>query len=145
MTASDTLTLPAISAALVAAGVGQATAAATDWFIVFQALQDSAPAATKTIADRQICLYETPGLPPEERLSLDYPGVQVRVRGKPDDYTAVRAKLQDAFNALHSQEVAIGTEFVLFECQNSGPIQLGPDDKRRPHLAQNYRSTRQRP
>lgn len=140
------ITLEDIRAALVNANVGQITASNTDWFIYIGYLQDSPQTgAAKTIADRAICLYETPGEPPQELWAIDYPGVQIAVRGAPDDYQAARAKLQAIFDALHAEEVAIGSDYVYFTCLNSGPIPLGNDDLRRPKLAQNYSVMRNRP
>lgn len=126
-----------IATALVSAGVGQMTSNGTDWFIYKGYLQEG--------PDRAICLYETPGPAPEELWAIDYPDFQVRVRGKLDDYQAVRAKMQSVFFALHDQNAAIGAGYVYCFCKESGVIPLGQDEKRRPNIANNYRVMKNRP
>lgn len=140
-------TLDDISAALVAAGVGQITDSSADWMIYTGALQDSdvTVTGTKMIADRAIALYESPGLPAEEKWAIDFPSFQVRARGKQDDYQAVRAKMTDIFNALHAQETALGTAYVYCYCQQSAPMPMGQDEKRRQHFVLNFRVMRDRP
>lgn len=86
-----------------------------------------------------------PGLAAEEGFAMDYPDFQVRVRGAPDGYQAARAKLQAIFDALHGNEAAIGADYVLVYCKQSGVTPLGQDEKRRPHIAQSYRVTKNRP
>ena len=137
MSAVGTQTLDGVQAALIAAHVGQKTSSADDWMIYKGDLPDQ--------PDRAICIYETPGRPPLEAWAIDYPSVQLVVRGTVDDYTAVRNKIQDAFNALHAQETAIGAAFVYFYAINSGPLPMGKDEKRRISLAWNFRSMRNRP
>lgn len=138
---AGTDTLDSVQTALVNAGVGQKTRSSDDWFVYKGFLQDGA----SICADRAICLYETPGTPPLEAWAIVYPGVQVSVRGKPDDYTAVRTKIQEIFDALHSNEVAIGADFVYFYARQSGPLSLGRDERRRPMLSWNFRSMRNTP
>lgn len=125
-----------ISSRLVAAAVGQITSSGTDWMI-YQGYMQDAP-------DRAICLYETPGEAPLEAWDVDYPGFQVRVRGKADDYEQVRTKLQAAFTALHAQDALIGAAYVYVYARHSGAMPLGQDEKRRPALVQNYRVMKSR-
>lgn len=125
-----------IATALVTAGIGQITSNATDWFIFRGYFQDA--------PDRAICLYETPGVPPEEGLAIEYPGLQVRARGTLDDYQAARLKMQEIFDFLHGGEAAIGAAYVYFYAVQSGVIPMGQDANRRPHIVQNYRSMRSR-
>lgn len=132
-------TLDKVSASLVAQGVGQSTAFGTDWFIVQGYSQDG-----DGFADRQIIIAEYAGPPALNRWAIDYPNVQVSVRGKADDYQAVREKIQDVFDALHEQEVYLGANFVYMESKN-GPIPMGVDEKKRPRLAWNFASMRNRP
>lgn len=142
---AGTDTLDSVQTALTNAGVGQKISSASDWMIFKGNMNDSDPASSPTVADRAICLYETPGLPPLEAWALVYPGVQVVVRGKPDDYTAVREKIQDIFEVLHAGEVAIGSAFVYFYSRQSGPLSMGRDERRRPTLSWNFRSLRDTP
>lgn len=132
-------TLDSISAALVTAGVGQ-TDTRQDWAIYQGFMEDGAP-----VADRCICLIETPGEAPLEAWLIVYPSVQVTVRGNADDYSAVKQKCQDIFSALHANEVAIGGAFVYFYSKQSAPISMGRDEKRRPKMAWNFRSMRNTP
>lgn len=128
-----------VSAAMVADGIGHVTPAdGTDWMI-YQGYLQAAP-------DRAICLTETPGKPPEPGLELDYPGLQVRVRGKADDYQAARAKMQAIFLFLHANNevVTLGGAYVYCYATQSGPIPLGQDENRRPHLAWNFKLMKQR-
>lgn len=145
-TGSDTL--DCVAAALVAAGVGQQAVSAIAWMIYIGAMQDDEPGGT-AFNDAAICLYETPGLVPEEGLALDYPAVQVRVRTTPDGYTAGRQKMQDVYDALHANETPIktgaSTPFVYFYAQQSAPIGMGMDVRRRHSFVWNFRSMRNRP
>ena len=137
---AGTATLDSVQTALINAGVGQKTNSANDWMIFKGFLQDGDP-----VADRAICLYETPGTPPLEAWAIDYPGVQVVVRGRADDYTAVRGKIQDVFTALHAREINISADFVYFYARQSGPLSMGRDERRRPSLSWNFRTMRNRP
>src|ERR1051326_5717979 len=93
-----------VGAALVAANLGHTDAGPTDWQIYFAYMQDQ--------PDRSICIYESGGEVPETNWSLDRPHFQIRVRGKADDYQAVRAKAQEIFGVLHSGEAALGADYV---------------------------------
>lgn len=136
-----TETLDAVSASLVAQGVGQITASATDWFIV-QGFSQDGPG----FADRQIIISEYGGVPPLNRWAITYPKVQVVVRGKTDDYQAVREKIQDVFNALHEQEGYLSPPaFVWMKAIQSGPIPMGMDEKKRVRLGWNFESMRNTP
>lgn len=141
---TGTDTLDKVQAALIAAGAGQNTSSGTDWMIYKGAMQDAASGNGK-IADRAICLYETPGQPPLEAWKIDYPGVQIVVRSGPDDYTAARLQFQLIFDALHSQEVNISSDFVIFNATHSAPLAMGYDERRRWRGAWNFRSMRNRP
>lgn len=141
---SGTNNLDAVSAALVTAGVGQITARATDWFIEQGYMSDGVPGV-----DRAIAIYETPGEAPLEAWLIDYPGFQVVIRGSENDYAVVRQKMQDAFEALHANEAPITvtspTSFVYFYGRQSAPISMGRDELKRPKMAWNFRSMRNRP
>lgn len=117
-----------ITAALDAAGV---TGGSTGWTAQRWHMQDT--------PDQAVAVYETGGGVPEERLALDSPGFQIRVRGAADDFRSPRQKLLDVFNALHSQEANIGGAYVFVYAVQSGPIPMGMDEKRRPEFVQNYR------
>lgn len=142
---AGTDTIDSVQTALINAGVGQKTNSATDWMLYKWTMQDSDPAATQKIADRAICIYDSPGMPPEEGMMIDYPDIQIVARGRPDDARAVREKMQEIFAALHAQEPDIGSAFVYFYAKHSAPLSLGIDERRRYKMSYNFRSMRNRP
>ena len=133
-------TLDAVRNYLIAQGVGQGDSK-VDWPIFVGVMQDGAPG----VADRAICLYETPGMPADPAWKITYPSMQVMLRGKPDEYTGLRNKAQEVFNALHGADEVLGTAFVYFYCKQSAPIQMGQDERRRMSMAWNFRSERNTP
>lgn len=141
-----TSTLDGVTVALVAASLGQITDPAADWFISQGYMPDGTPGA-----DRVIAIYDTPGSPPERGTlnPLDYPGVQVKVRGGEYDYKLVRDRIQEIYMALNEQEAAINPEtaspFIYFYSQQSASMSMGRDERKRPMLAWNFRSMRYRP
>ena len=101
--------------------------------------------------DQVVALFEAPGRPPEpspglvpKDISLRYPQVQVRVRGKVNDYPAARAKLQRIFDYLHAliNTVQGGATYLYFLAA-SDPLPLGEDATGRPELTQNYNLARE--
>lgn len=137
--------LEQIKASLIA-GIAdlQDTDSTKDWFITVGGMLDSAltDAPAKAVADRQVTIYETPGGPPDPSWSVVYPDFQIAVRGKPNDYFAVRNMIEKIWQQLHSNENPLGNQWVYFEAKHSGPIPLGFDEKKRPRLAWNFRSMR---
>lgn len=141
-----TNTLDAVAHALVAANLGQITSLNADWFISQGYMPDGPPGV-----DRAIAIYDTPGRPPERGSlnPLDYPSVQVTVRGGEADYQAIRDKIQAIYMTLNEQEAAIttvtGSPFIYFYSQQSAPLSMGRDERKRPKLSWNFRSMRYRP
>lgn len=121
-----------VIAALVAANIGQVTGNG-DWRLRAGYLQAE--------PDRSICVYEAGGMPPEAGQPVDYPKIQIRVRGNEDDYQVVRQKLQDIYNLLHSCDAptVLGPTYVYCYAIQSGPLPLGQDENRRPELVWNFR------
>lgn len=121
-----------ISAAMVTAGLGQIADETADWMIREGYLQAG--------PDRSICLYAAGGPPPETGLAVGYPGVQVRVRGKANDYDAVQQKEAAIFAFLHAGNAPIqfGTGYVFCYAKTSAPLPMGQDENRRPALVRNY-------
>lgn len=140
-------TLLAVQGSIVNAGLGQKTDSGEDWMVYLGALPDASPEGLDMkVASRAICLYETPGGVPEEFWAITYPGVQVVVRGAPNEYAEPRNKIQDIFNQLQSNEAAlVGDAFVYFNATHSGPLSLGMNEKRILRLAWNFRSMRNTP
>lgn len=138
--------LKQVQASLVAANIGQITDSSADWMIYRYNLPDATPTgqAAKPVADRAICLYETPGRPPLEAWKIDYPGFQVRVRGTNFGWEEARNKIQAIFEQLHANEPALGTDWVYFYGVGSGPMSLGRDTENRPSFVWNFRAMRNR-
>lgn len=124
-----------IAAALIAAvpPLGQKTASSTDWFI-YEGYMQEAP-------DRAICIYQAGGRPPETGQPVDYPTIQIKVRGQANDYQAVQAQEAAIYKLLHATAapILLGSAYVYCYAVQSGPLSLGQDTNRRPMLARNYR------
>lgn len=95
--------------------------------------------------DKAVCIYELPGGAPEQAWSIDRPGFQIRVRGEADGYQAARAKWQAIFELLHDGDASVGASWVYLYATHSGPMSLGQDEKRRPHLGLRLAAMRNRP
>jgi len=140
---SETPFIEAIGQAIIAASLGQDTDRTADWFVSYAFMDDS--------PDRMIGIFDAPGRPPEETFRLDYPDIQIRVRGKANDYQAAAAQARAIFGLLHGGETAVNTytsppsaAVVFLYAKNSAPLSLGVDEKRRPHVCYNFRSAKGR-
>ena len=126
-----------VGAALVTAGLIQDSDDAADWRLRLGYMQ-AAP-------DRSVAIYPTPGRAPEAGTPADYPGIQVKVRGNPDDYQAVEAKERAIYLFLHDGDpTLIGTGTVYCFAVQSEALPMGQDENRRPALTRNYRFMRVR-
>jgi hypothetical protein len=97
-----------------------------------------------TSPDSTITVYDTGGFEPSAKWLLDFPTVQVRVRGDKLDYVAAYAKIQavkDALLGLPRQTVN-GTVYVGV-WQEGDIFSLGYDDTDRPLLISNFRIARE--
>lgn len=139
MSAPGMQTLDAVRQYLIAQGVGQADSK-LPWPIFVGVMQDGAP-----VVDQALCLYETPGMPADPAWKITYPSMQVVGRGAPNDFTTLRNKMQEVFNALHGADAELGDPFVYFYCKQSAPIQMGLDERRRLSMGLNFRSERNTP
>lgn len=118
---------------LVAAGIGT-YAATTGWSIHISKQPDK--------PDTAITIYDSGGRPKNPRWLLDFPTVQVRVRGLVNGYLAARAKCEDIDNALvglPSQDLN-GDRWTMLT-QISAPTFLGYDENQRPEFSMNYQLT----
>lgn len=90
--------------------------------------------------DTTITIYNTGGLPPNPKYLLDYPSVQVRVRGRPNGYVESRAtaeRVKDVLLGIDSQDhgddrwdsITMATDIV----------DLGYDQNNRPLHTLNFR------
>ncbi len=115
---------------LVAAGVG-VVASGTDWQIF-------AGAMGKT-PDRAISIRQTPGADPNPKWLLDFPSMQIRIRGKEEEYLDAKDKAQevkDALLGLPSQDVN-GDRWV--SVTGIGDlIDMGRDDNGRYEFSMNF-------
>lgn len=115
---------------LVAAGVG-IFSAITGWGIYIS--------KEPTTPDTVITIYDTGGRPSNPKWLLDYPNVQVRVRGSKGGYQAAYIKMKavkDALLGLPSQTVG-GDQWVAVN-EIGGIILLHYDENDRPILVSNY-------
>ena len=88
---------------------------------------------------RQISIARTGGKPSDPKFALDYPSMQVMIRGNPGDYIVVRDKAQnvkDELLGLTSQTIG-DTRWVSVTA--IGDINyLGYDENERPMLSVNF-------
>ncbi len=119
-----------IKTLLVAANVG-VFAATTGWSIQIGRIVDE--------PDTQIVIFATGGKPSEPKLAIDYPSVQVLVRGSANGYEAARQKIIDVKNAL----LGLPSQTVNGDRWDSvlaiGDIKsMGYDQKQRPSFVMNF-------
>jgi hypothetical protein len=122
-----------IAAAVVKAGLAQDASETADWRIRIGYIQDA--------PNRSICIYLSGGRPPEPGLPVDYPNIQIRVRGNPDDAQAVINQENSIFKLLHAnfESTTVGIDVVYLYAVQSAPMSLGQDENRRPSYVRNYR------
>lgn len=90
-------------------------------------------------ADKAVCIFESPGLSPEND-STDtsfYPAFQIRVRGDAFGYEIARAKMQAIRDSLHHANI---TGLIYVYATQSGPTPLGNDGNDRPNFTMNFRT-----
>ncbi len=91
--------------------------------------------------DRCIVLYDAGGLAPNPRWLLDYPSVQMRVRGGPNDQRdayAMAVKARNAILGIESFDAPNGDRIV--HVNGIGDVALtGWDDEKRPEFTTNFR------
>jgi hypothetical protein len=86
-----------------------------------------------------VCIYDGPGGSPEANYDLDYPTVQVRVRGNRMAYREAYALANDIKQLLHgmTNETINGTRYIEIVC--SGDIMhIGYDESERPIFSVNF-------
>ncbi len=115
---------------LVAAGVG--TFGATSGWGIYIFKEPDSP-------DTVVTIYNTGGTPSNPQWLVDYPSIQVKVRGTLRDYPAMYIKaraIKDALLGLPSQSVN-GDQWVSIR-ELGGLASLGADESDRPMIVQNY-------
>ena len=116
---------------LVGAGVG--TFAATTGWGIYIAREPPAP-------DTTITIYNTGGADPNPAWLLDFPTVQVRVRGARLGYQAAFAKVVEVKDFLLGRASGlVGTDQLDAVNQSSDILDLGFDDSNRPVIVVNFR------
>lgn len=116
---------------LVTASIG--TFAATTGWGIFIAREPLKP-------DQAITVYDTGGLAPDPKWLLDYPSVQIRIRGNKGDYqgTFIKAKqCKDVVLGCPSLDLN-GDRWVSIVGLGD-LISLGHDDNERPQFTTNFR------
>ena len=116
---------------LVEAGIGQwndSGATADSWVINISRTSDD--------PDTMITLYDSPGMPPEPGLDIDYPSVQVVVRAGKNGYMAAWAKINQIRNELlgRPSETRNGDVWASVTV-GIDIMHLGEDENARPSLA----------
>lgn len=115
---------------LVAAGVGT-FAATTGWGIFISKMPDE--------PDSIVSIMETGGFPANPRWLIDYPSVQVMIRGDKGGYQAAKAKavvVRDALLGLPAQVINGDRWDSITDI--GGLIELGYDDSNRPKFSTNF-------
>lgn len=90
--------------------------------------------------DRQVVVYDTPGLNPNPKWLVDYPTIQVLVRGPVDGYQAAWDKCKEVKDVLLGRDPEIVDGDLIDGIVGMGDIApLGYDDQNRPRLVVNFR------
>lgn len=91
--------------------------------------------------DRQICCYDIAGQPPNPKFLLDYPVVQIVIRGAPQDYAAVRLMAQNVQDVLLGQFPRAYNSDSWDAITVLSPLHLmGVDENDRPSFSTNFRA-----
>lgn len=90
--------------------------------------------------DTMIVAYDVGGGTPDSRWLLDYPSVQVMVRGKPQGYQAAMQKMEDVTDVLLGMvpRTVLGDRWDGVTILASGSF-IGNDDKDRPQFSATFR------
>lgn len=117
-----------------AIGVFQPNAVMTDWVIMISRMRDGDGAPNKCIA-----IYDTGGLAPEPGLDINYPTVQLVVRGEPDGYVDAHRKCRDIRDVLLGRHSELrGGDTWASVTMPSDILSLGYDDNERPEFSMNF-------
>jgi len=115
-------------------GVFQPNAVAGNWVIMISRMRDGDETPNKVIA-----VYDTGGLAPEPGLDINYPTIQIVVRGEPDGYVDAHKKCRDIRDSLlgRPSEVRGGDTWASVTMPHD-IIPLGYDDNERPEFSMNF-------
>lgn len=116
----------------------------TNWTVSKSEMPDG-----EDFGDRVVALFATGGAAPETNASTEYPSLQVRVRGQPQDsgtggYQAAETKIVEVRDTLHTFTGTLdGTTYVGVVARGD-VLSLGYDERDRVELSQNFRVVRER-
>lgn len=112
-------------------GVFQPYAVAGDWVIVISRIRDK--------PNKMITIVDTGGPAPEPGLDVDYPTVQVLVRGEPNGYVDAYKKAQAIKNVLlgRPSELRNGDTWASVVMVHD-ILPIGYDDNERPEFSMNF-------
>jgi hypothetical protein len=117
-----------------AIGVFQPNATSTDWAIMISRMRDGKDAPNKSIA-----IYDTGGLAPEPGLDINYPSIQIIVRGEPDGYADTHKKCRDIRDVLLGRRSETrGGDVWASITMPYDILSLGYDDNERPEFSLNF-------
>lgn len=90
--------------------------------------------------DTQVVAFDGPGQSPDPKWLLDYPVVQILVRGQADGYQAAFRKMREVYDVL----LGIDAQVVNGDRWDgitvlSTPSHIGYDEKSRPMFSANFR------
>jgi hypothetical protein len=116
---------------LIAEAVVSATPTA-DWAVFIGKMPERAP-------DRSVVIVDTGGLTPNPKWLIDYPAIQIRVRGKSNGYSEARNKavrIKDELLGITSLDIN-GNRWVSIR-MTGDIVMLGYDQSERPQFALNF-------
>lgn len=89
--------------------------------------------------NKMICVYDTSGFPPEPGLDINYPGIQVVIRGEPDGYRDAWTKCARVRDSLlgRPSETRNGDIWASVT-MTSDIVFTGYDDNERPTFSMNF-------
>lgn len=127
------MTFPAKEAADILINKGIVAASGSTWPVKVGPLP--------TTPNAVVAIVDAPGQSPNPKWLLDYPAIQVVVRGATDDYPGAYAKakaIKDGLLGIDSFTTTAGNRWVSVTMM--GEINyLGPDDNSRPQFSLNFR------
>lgn len=89
--------------------------------------------------DKAIVITPAGGRPPYPHLALNFPAVQIMVRGKPSGYLEASQEMSDICDVLLGMGTTLLTNDTYRSCNQMGDvIYLGQDERGRPIFSANF-------
>lgn len=112
-------------------GVFQPNASPTDWTIVISRM--------RPYPNKMISIYDQGGLPPEPGLDINYPAIQIVVRGEPDGYKDAHTKARRIRDELLGMpSTTVNGDIWASVTMSSDILFVGYDDNERPLISLNF-------